>query len=83
MVFNFLNRTMTIANATTDSAAATVITSMLNNCPLRFESSCPKATRLILAALKINSIPINTYKILRRVKTIAVPMLNNKIETMI
>ena len=33
--------------------------------------------------LKINSIPINTYKILRRVKTIAEPMLNNKMETMI
>jgi hypothetical protein len=67
-----------MARATVASAAANIIMKMANMIPSMFRvPKRAKATKLRLAALKINSTPIRTATALRRVKTQKKPRQNN------
>ena len=68
---------MTIARATAASAAARTITNRLNICPSKFiPPNLENATKLILAALSINSTPIKTAMPFLRVMTPKTPSEN-------
>src|SRR5439155_20012493 len=65
----FRYRSRTMARPTATSAAATVMTKRAKTWPTTLPCSAPKATRLMLTALRISSIDMSTITPLRRAST--------------
>src|SRR3954468_6324986 len=68
----------TMARPTPTSAAATAITNRAKIWPATVCRKAPKATRLMLTALRISSIDISTSTPLRRASTPYTPVQNRK-----
>src|SRR5262245_37541978 len=65
---------MTMASPTATSAAAIVMLNTPQICPVRWCHFAEKATKLMLAALRISSIDIRMMTTLRRMSTPRMPM---------